>query len=101
MDPVLQGGAFYDSKVKEWVDYIFEKDPQSPGTILVHAEHLRVPEGLENYSTPDEARLRAEVYSLDALLNAYRMRQLCTVDNLFNLCASVVAFIKLGLVRLA
>jgi hypothetical protein len=84
----LEGGAFYDSRAKEWVDYIFEKDPQSPGTILVHAERLHVPDGLE--INAEESRLRAEVYTLDSLLNAYRMRQLCSVDNLLTSSESVL-----------
>jgi hypothetical protein len=66
------------------VDYIFEKDATNPSTVLVHANRLAVPEGLEQYATVQESAERNEVYNIQALLNAFRMRQLCAVDNLIT-----------------
>jgi len=86
----LTGGAFFDSRVRDWVDYIFEKDPNSPSTIIVHANHLAVPEGIDQYSSPQESVQRNEVYNIQALLNAYRMRQLCAVDNLLTSSESLL-----------
>jgi hypothetical protein len=80
----LTGGAFFDPRVRDWVDYIFEKDPSNPSTVLVHANRLAVPEGLEQYASAQEAAQRNDVYNIQALLNAFRMRQLCSVDNLIT-----------------
>jgi hypothetical protein len=79
----LQGGAIFDSRVSTWIDSIFEKDLAS-GTVIVHQERLQVPEGLEKYSTPEEVMLRNDVYNINALLNSYRIRQLCTLDRVVS-----------------
>ena len=76
----LMGGAIFDSRVKDWIDTIFEKEYGS-GTIIVHQERLVVPDGIESYSSAEESRLRNDVYNINALLNSYRIRQLCTLDN--------------------
>ena len=77
---VLQGGAIFDSEVKNWIDFIFEKDVAS-GRVIIHQEHLKVPEGLEKFSSPEEVNLRNEVYTFNAILNSYRIRQLCTIEK--------------------
>jgi hypothetical protein len=76
----LQGGAIFDSRVKDWIDTIFEKDLAS-GTVIVHQERLVLPAGIESYSSPEESRLRNDVYNINALLTSFRMRQLCTLES--------------------
>jgi hypothetical protein len=79
-EPMLQAGAIFDSRVKDWIDSIFEKDLAS-GTVIVHQERLVLPAGIESYSSAEESRLRNDVYNINALLTSYRMRQLCTLDR--------------------
>jgi hypothetical protein len=86
----LTGGAFFDTRVRDWVNFIFEKDPNNPSTIIVHADHLALPEGIEQYSSSQESMQRNEIYNIQALLNAYRMRQLCAVDNLLTSSESLL-----------
>lgn len=95
----LKAGAFFDHRVKDWIDFIFEKDPNSPGVINVHANRLEVPEGIGEYSTAEEMKLRSEVFTLQALLNAYRMRQLCSQDKFSQTETLVHAHAELFLSR--
>jgi hypothetical protein len=76
----LQGGAIFESRVINWIDSIFEKDLAS-NRINIHPERLIIPEGLEKYSSPQEAILRSDVYNFNAILNSYRIRQLCTLEK--------------------
>jgi hypothetical protein len=80
----LEGGAYFDTRVKDWVEYIFEKDPSDPSVILVHAERLAVPEGLASYSTAEEVKLRSDVYNINELLKAYRTGKLCSPNSGFS-----------------
>jgi hypothetical protein len=80
----LEGGAYFDTRVKDWVEYIFEKDPNDLSVILVHADRLAVPEGLASYSTAEEVRLRSDTYNINELLKAYRTGKLCSPNSGFS-----------------
>jgi len=77
----LLGGAIFDARVSRWLEMLFEKNMTIPGETIVHPERLQVPKGIEGMFSREESLLRTEKYNIYKLLNAYRIRQLCTLDK--------------------